>query len=77
MIKGMSEVMSKIVNSVIPGPPRETTGDQEENPRRLFNPYPENSRYGQNFSSTDRKQSGTSKQGIRFYNCSKMEDYAR
>ena len=77
MIKGMSEMMTKFVNSVIPGPPKETTGDQDGNPRRLFNPYPETSRYGQNFGSTDRKQSGTLKQGVRCYNCSKMGHYAR
>ena len=77
MIKGMSEMMTKFVNSVILGPRKETTGDQDGNPRRLFNPYPETSRYGQNFASTDRKQSGTSKQGVRCYNCSKMGRYAR
>ena len=70
-------MMSKFVNSVIPGPPKETTRDQDGDPCRLFNPYPENSRYGQNFANTDRKQSRTSKQGVRCYNCSKMGHYAR
>ena len=70
-------MMTKFVNSVIPGLKKETTGDQDGNPRRLFNPYPETSRYGQNFASTDKKQSGTSKQGVRCYNCFKMGHYAR
>ena len=65
MIKGMSEIITKFVNSVIPGPEKETTGDQDGVPRRLFNPHPKNNHYGLNFVNTDNKQSGTSKKGVR------------
>ena len=77
LIKGLSKMMSKFVNSVKPGPGKEKTGNQVGKPRQLFGPYPENSRYGQKFANTDRKQSDTSKQGVGCYNCSKMGHYAR
>ena len=77
MIIGMSEMMSKFVNLVIPGLTKETTGDQDGHPRRLFNPYCKKSRYGQNFANNGRKQSGASKQGVHCYNCSKIGHYAQ
>ena len=40
MIKGISEKISSFINSVVVGPPKVTTGDQDGKPRRLFNEYP-------------------------------------
>ena len=54
-MKNMSNMMSKFVTSVIPKqymvPHSDNKPKQESDEKRLYNPYPPDSRYGQQFIS--------------------------
>ena len=69
--------MRKCLSSVAPEPLNDAAGDQGRNTRRIFNPYPEHSRYRQNPVKTVWKRPGISKWVVSCYNCSILGIFVR